>query len=72
MKPAELERKFKHTWKKFVEELNREGLGFNDPNNFSSAEAPQVSFYVTNGQFMATVASFSVSDYGAPIKEAKK
>jgi hypothetical protein len=71
MKPAELERKFKHTWKKFVEELNREGLGFNDPNNFSSAPAPQVFFYTTNGQFMASVSPFSVSNYGAPIKEKK-
>ena len=72
MKPAELERKFKQVWKKFVGELNREGLGFNDPNNFSSAEAPQVVFYTTNGQFMASLAPFSVSNYGAPIREVKK
>jgi hypothetical protein len=71
MKPAELERKFKHTWKKFVEELNREGLGFNDPNHFSSAPPPKVFFYTTNGQFMASLAPFSVSNYGAPIKEKK-
>jgi hypothetical protein len=69
MKQAELEHKFKHAWKKFVEELNREGLGFNDPNHFSPAEAPTVSFYATNGQFQASVAQFSVSAYGVPIKE---
>ena len=72
MKPAELKRKFNRTWDKFVEELNREGLGFNDPNGFSSAPAPRVFFYITNGQFMASVASFSVSNYGAPIKKVKR
>jgi hypothetical protein len=67
MKPAEVERRFKRAWSNFQKELHTLELGFNDPNHFSPKPPPQVNFYSTDGQFMASVGSFSVSNYGVPI-----